>query len=113
MHVHLLKTAVGVAGIDHLRVVSRTDGRPGRARDVVLGSTRFKPRRGGEVIAGGSIYWIIKRQIRVRQHILGPADAVDDEGRCHAGRSMAGGPWRRPGPRPTLTPAAPPRCRRT
>lgn len=83
MTVHLLKTAVGVQDLDHLR--RRQDGRRGVRddREVVLGYTRNKPRRLDELIAGGSIYWIVKGRIQARQRMLGLADAVDDGGRFY------------------------------
>jgi hypothetical protein len=83
MTVHLLKTAVGVPDLDHLR--QRQDARLGirDGREVVLGFTRNKPKRLDELIAGGSIYWIIKGRIQARQRVLGLADAVDDSGRFY------------------------------
>lgn len=81
MTVHLLKTAVGVPDLDHLR--QRQDSRRGvrDSREVVLGYTRNKPKRLDELIAGGSIYWIVKGRIQARQRMLGLADEVDDGGR--------------------------------
>jgi hypothetical protein len=43
------------------------------------------PKRIPDLLEGGSIYWVIKRQIRVRQQILDVEDFVDGQGirRCH------------------------------
>ena len=83
MTVHLLKTAVGVPDLDALR--RRQEARRGRrqGRDVVLGYTRNKPRRLDELIAGGSIYWIVRGRIQARQRFLGLSDSVDDSGRFY------------------------------
>ena len=68
MPLHLLKLAVGVDSIDHLRDV-RAARRAERGGSWVY--TRNHPRRTQEVLAGGSIYWIIRGHIRVRQRITG------------------------------------------
>jgi hypothetical protein len=77
---HLLKMAVGIGDIDELR----------RFRAVRLkergGSwvyTRNRPRRAEEVLAGGSIYWVIRGQIRVRQLVTGFRAERDDNGRAY------------------------------
>ena len=77
---HLLKMAVGVASLAELRTV--------RARRIEqLGGswvyTRNHPRRGEEVLAGGSLYWVIRGQVRVRQRITGFASKRDDKGRAY------------------------------
>lgn len=81
MTVHLLKLAVGVSDLDHLRRLQ--DGRRHRigGRTVVYGYTRRKPRRAVEVCDGGSIYWIVKGFIQVRQRVLDLVDEIDGEGR--------------------------------
>src|SRR5580700_6467485 len=75
---HLLKMAVGIADIDELRRVRA-------ARTKQLGGswvyTRNQPRRAEAVLAGGSIYWVIRGQIRVRQRITGLRGERDDKGR--------------------------------
>ena len=78
MAVHLLKVAVGVESIDHIRQWQAARVRQhGRLRHV----TRMVPRRASEVIDGGSIYWIVKGAIRVRQRILDIEDVVTPDGR--------------------------------
>jgi hypothetical protein len=77
---HLMKMAVGVASLDELREA--------RARRIVqLGGswvyTRNHPRRAAAVLAGGSLYWVIRGQIRVRQRITGFTAERDDKGRAY------------------------------
>ena len=76
--VHLLKLAVGIDDVDQLRRVRR-------ARVLERGGnwvyTRNHPRRAQEVLAGGSIYWVIRGQIRVRQRVTGLRSERDETGR--------------------------------
>jgi hypothetical protein len=77
---HLLKMAVGIADIDELRRVRA-------ARIEQHGGswvyTRNQPRRAAAVLAGGSIYWVIRGQIRVRQGVTGLRSERDDKGRAY------------------------------
>ncbi|MBV8492033.1 MAG: DUF1489 domain-containing protein [Alphaproteobacteria bacterium] len=75
---HLLKMAVGVGDIDELRRI-RKQRRKERGGNWVY--TRNHPRRAAEVLAGGSIYWVIRGQIRVRQRVTGFRSERDDNGR--------------------------------
>jgi hypothetical protein len=43
--------------------------------------TRNRPRRAAELLDGGSIYWVIRGQIRVRQALLGFGSGRDADGR--------------------------------
>jgi hypothetical protein len=78
MPLHLLKLAVGVDNLDHLHRIraARTAERGGS-----WVYTRNHPRRAHEVLAGGSIYWIIRGHIRVRQLVTGFRSERDDNGR--------------------------------
>ena len=78
MPLHLIKLAVGIDDIEHLRRV-----RAARAAERGGGwvYTRNHPRRAAEVLAGGSIYWVIRGQIRVRQLITGFRNERDENGR--------------------------------
>ncbi len=80
MPLHLLKLAVGIDDVGHLRQIRK-------ARAVERGGnwvyTRNHPRRAQEVLAGGSIYWVIRGQIRVRQLVTGLRDERDETGRRH------------------------------
>jgi hypothetical protein len=78
MALHLLKMAVGVESIDHL---ARLQGARLARAGVLRHMTRHRPRRADEILDSGSIYWVIRGFIRVRQRILGLDRSVDDEGR--------------------------------
>ena len=78
MPLHLLKLAVGIDDVDHLRRV-RTLRAAERRGDWVY--TRNRPRRASEVLDGGSIYWVIRGQIAVRQRVIGFRAERDAGGR--------------------------------
>ena len=77
---HMLKMAVGITDLDDLRRVRA-------ARIAQLGGsfvfTRNRPRRSEAVLSGGSLYWVIRGQIRVRQRIIGFRSERDDNGRAY------------------------------
>ena len=74
---HLMKLAVGVRDLTHLR-----DLQAGRARTAppLRHLTRNQPRRAAEVLDGGSIYWVIGGALLVRQRILDIRPAPDADG---------------------------------
>ena len=78
MALHLIKLAVGVDDVEHLRQIQRERR---RARGRCCFFTRNTPRRAEEVLDGGSIYWVVKGWVSVRQRIVGIGTAPDDEGR--------------------------------
>jgi hypothetical protein len=78
MPLHLLKLAVGIDDVDQLRRI-RAARAAERGGSWVY--TRNHPRRTPEVLAGGSIYWVIRGQIRVRQRVTGFHSERDDNGR--------------------------------
>lgn len=79
MALHLLKVCVGIDSIDHLARVQKQ--RRGR-RKTNWHHTRQMPSRAEEILAGGSIYWIIKGFVRVRQRIVGIDEVhLEEEGR--------------------------------
>lgn len=67
MPVHLIKLAVGIDSVQHLRDVHAQ-------RQATYGSiftvTGVSPKRTDELLDGGSLYWVIKHFIAVRQPIL-------------------------------------------
>ncbi len=48
-------------------------------------TTRMVPKRRDEILAGGSLYWVIKGHVALRQKLLDIRPFVDSEGvgRCH------------------------------
>ena len=79
MPLHLIKVCVGIESIKHLAKVqkSRREGGP----KAVFHYTRHTPKRAEEILAGGSMYWIVKGNIAVRQRILGfTLKSFEDEG---------------------------------
>ncbi len=88
MALHLIKLCVGIAAPDELRAW--------RAEQAALGQTpivhtRQTPQRAEEILDGGSLYWVIKGLIRLRQ----PVTAIETVGegvqkRCeiHLGAAM-------------------------
>ena len=81
MAVHLLKLCVGIDSIDHL-----IDVRKGRQQFLPDGTaynyhiTRFRPKRAEEILEGGSLYWIIKGFVQVRQKIIALEPVETDTG---------------------------------
>jgi len=77
MHpLHITKVAVGCPTIEDLR--ARIEGRAADGEVAIF--TRYRPKRAEELI-GGSLYWIVKHQLSVRQRILGFAES-EDGARC-------------------------------
>ena len=73
MTVHLVKLCVGVDTVQELHgwQTERLKQPPARANTPELcHRTLQTPRRGDELLDGGSLYWVIKGVILVRQRVL-------------------------------------------
>jgi hypothetical protein len=78
MTLHILKLLVGVEDVDHLAQIQKIRLK----REGVLSHiTRNTPRKAVEILEGGSVYWVIKRFIRVRQRLVGIEKGVNSEGK--------------------------------
>lgn len=78
MTVQLIKLAVGVEDVDHMiELQSLRLQRQG----VLVHVTRGTPRQTAELLNGGSIYWVIKKFIRIRQRLTGIERGRDADGR--------------------------------
>ena len=84
---NLVKLSVGsesVEGLEEWQALRRAEreaaGEDTRPRHV----TRMTPKRSAELLAGGSIYWVIKRNIVARQKIVALEPVVGEDGilRC-------------------------------
>ncbi|MFN3958754.1 MAG: DUF1489 family protein [Parvularculaceae bacterium] len=87
MALHLLKLCVGAASIDDMEdwVRRRADANIGAGLGpVTQHTTRMFPKRRDELLAGGSLYWVIKGFVLVRQRIVGLAPVTGPDGvtRC-------------------------------
>jgi hypothetical protein len=87
MVVHLVKLCVGVETVEQLAVwqSARREARDADPSQPPIGHvTRMTPKRRDEIVAGGSLYWVIKGSIQVRQEITEIENLVDAEGikRC-------------------------------
>ncbi|MBM3517262.1 MAG: DUF1489 family protein [Alphaproteobacteria bacterium] len=73
MSLHLLKLCVGVAEVGELARWQRRRFRAARRADaaaILRHYTRQHPRRAAEIVAGGSLYWVIRGAVRVRQSVV-------------------------------------------
>ena len=73
MTLHILKMAVGCPDVEILERYQRD--RAAQRREIgetpeIFHLTRNFPRRAAEIVDGGSLYWIVKGAIRVRQPIV-------------------------------------------
>ena len=77
MYYHLKKIAVGIETVERLKIrqemIFRTYGR-------LFHSTRNMPKKREELIQSGSMFWIIKRYVLVRQKIINIIPVVREDG---------------------------------
>ncbi|MGH7072915.1 MAG: DUF1489 family protein [Stellaceae bacterium] len=78
MPLHLIKLAVGVEDLKDLAAIQKQRRRE-RGRYAFF--TRNMPKRVEELLDGGSIYWVVKGQIRARQRLKRFHQHADDAGR--------------------------------
>lgn len=81
--VNLIKLSVGTESVEGLE-----DWQKHRSKQRKGGKyyhiTRMWPKRAEEVLAGGSIYWVIKGEIQARQRVTGFDEIIGQDGirRC-------------------------------
>ena len=88
MPLHIIKLCVGVETVEELDQWYREEVLVHAARGESyerIHVTRMFPKRVDEVLAGGSLYWVIKGQISARQRLTDIRPFTDGEGigRCH------------------------------
>lgn len=81
--IHLLRPCVGVHSIEQLAQIQAHERRidTGPMAGHAYFTTRNMPKRANELVNGGSIYWIIKNVIQVRQAIEDVQQQEDEGGR--------------------------------
>ena len=88
MPLHLLKLCVGIDTVVELQrdIASELAACRAAARPLELvHTTRMTPKRSDEVVAGGSLYWVIRGHVAARQRVrdVRPFIGADGIGRCH------------------------------
>lgn len=78
MTVHMVKLCVGA---DDIQDLVDWQNRLMQHLPNPVHHTRMFPKRAEDVLRGGSIYWVIKRAIRVRQAIVDVRRVQDRDGR--------------------------------
>jgi hypothetical protein len=88
MTVHLVKLCVGIDTVQDLRDWQterlRALARAGKTPELCH-RTMQAPRRREEVLDGGSLYWVIKGFVLVRQRVVDLKAATKDDGRACCG----------------------------
>lgn len=88
MPLHILKLCVGIGSLAELdtSIAQRLDhcraaGTPAEQTHT----TRVLPKRAAEILAGGSLFWVIRGQVAARQMVcdIRPFVDADGIGRCH------------------------------
>jgi hypothetical protein len=87
MALHLIKLCVGCDSIEDLGEWidwRLREARKARQKPEHMHVTRMMPKRIDELLDGGSLYWVIKGIVQVRQRLLAVRRFTDDEGirRC-------------------------------
>jgi hypothetical protein len=87
MSLHLIKLCVGAESIEDLEqwIGKRIAERRKRGeRQLSLHVTRMAPKRGAELLDGGSLYWVIRGQVAARQRLEEIETFMDADGigRC-------------------------------
>lgn len=83
MTLHLVKLCVGAVSIEDLAQwqAERLAKAGRRSRGAQFFHTTFQtPKRQAELLDGGSLYWVIKGQIQVRQRLIGFGDGKKEDG---------------------------------
>src|SRR3569832_542669 len=87
MPLHLIKLAVGCDSVKELKEWSAERMQTAKKRGLPqhhIHITRMVPKRDAEILAGGSLYWVIKGEIAAREKLIGiePFRDKDGIGRC-------------------------------
>jgi len=84
MTVHLIKMCVGIDSVEHLADVQAMrleQTREAEGEAALRHFTRHMPKRAEELCADGSLYWVVKGFVAVRQRVLACEHRLNREGR--------------------------------
>lgn len=87
MTVHLVKLCVGaddIADLANWQAERLAEKKRLKQPQVLAHVTRMTPKRADDLLAGGSLYWVMRGVIRCRQRLIGIEPFTDGEGigRC-------------------------------
>jgi hypothetical protein len=87
MSLHLIKLCVGCDSVKDLEAWIRQKARQRKqrgGRPEHVHTTRMVPKRGSELLDGGSLYWVIRGEVSCRQQLLDIQPFIDHDGigRC-------------------------------
>jgi hypothetical protein len=83
MTLHLVKLCVGVDDVEDLadwQARRAAERKAAGQRHACIHRTRMMPKRQDELLDGGSLYWVIKGVIRVRQALVAVEPGTMDDG---------------------------------
>jgi hypothetical protein len=88
MPLHLIKLCVGcesIADLEEWIAENELHHRRLKRPFEQTHTTRMVPKRADEIVAGGSLFWVIRGQVACRQRLLAIRPFTDAEGigRCH------------------------------
>ena len=85
MPLHIVKLCVGATSIEDLAEWQQgrlaEQKRAGIGKPQIFHTTYQSPKRQAELLDGGSLYWVIKGIISVRQRLVGFAEGQKDDGK--------------------------------
>ncbi|MGZ9098057.1 MAG: DUF1489 family protein [Micavibrio sp.] len=68
--INLIRLAVGITDMNHLAAVQRSRLLSFNGESATETRTRHRPRREAELLNGGSLYWVIRNNIMLRQRVI-------------------------------------------
>jgi hypothetical protein len=84
MALHLIKLCVGCDSVNDLEDWIARKLRAKKSRGEHIHTTRMAPKRADELVAGGSLYWVIRGAILCREKFVAVRPFIDKDGigRC-------------------------------
>lgn len=76
-----MKVAVGSTGVESIKRYQATRLIDYQGNKATWITTRNRPKRDDELLAGGSLYWILKGKFLAHQKILGLESDITEEGK--------------------------------
>ena len=83
-HMNMIKLSVGTESVDDLIEWQTNRSKQRKPDGTYYHVTRMWPKRADDIVAGGSMYWVIQGVLQCRQKIVGFDERIGDDGirRC-------------------------------